>query len=160
MKHLYQKLTASAMLVASMLAVSCELETSNNGKLDGFWHLEEIDTIKTGGIYDLSESYLFWSIQGKLLSVSEKNFVQKVGMEYDHAYLPEYLFRFSRPADSLVLSEPILSNRMAGDEVVTDPEVLRPYGINALEEHFKVEQLNSKRMVLSTDSLRLWLRRF
>ena len=160
MKYIYQKLTVAAMLAASMLSVSCELETSNNGKLDGFWHLEQIDTLKTGGIHDLSESYLFWAFQGKLLSVSEKHVVQKVGMENDHVYLQEYLFRFSRPADSLVLSEPILSNRMVGDEIVTDPSVLRPYGINALEEHFKVEEMNSKRMVLSTDSLRLWLRRF
>lgn len=160
MKRIYQKLTTSVIIAASMLAASCELETSGNGKLDGFWHLESIDTLSTGGVNDLSEAYLFWAFQGKLLSVSEKNIVLKVNDGNNRELLKEYLFRFSRPADSLVLTNPIWSNRMIGDEVVTDPKELAPYGINALEEHFKVEALNSKHLVLSNDSLRLSLRRF
>ena len=28
---------------------SCEIETSQNGDLDGFWHLEQVDTLATGG---------------------------------------------------------------------------------------------------------------
>ena len=40
-----------AMMVAfvaiSMFAFSsCELESSDNGKLDGFWHLESIDSLE------------------------------------------------------------------------------------------------------------------
>lgn len=42
-----------AMMVAfvaiSMFAFSsCELESSDNGKLDGFWHLESIDSLENG----------------------------------------------------------------------------------------------------------------
>ena len=33
---------------------SCEVETSGNGELDGFWHLERIDSLQNGGSKDLT----------------------------------------------------------------------------------------------------------
>ena len=49
-----------AMMVAfvaiSMFAFSsCELESSDNGKLDGFWHLESIDSLENGKTVDMSK---------------------------------------------------------------------------------------------------------
>lgn len=31
-----------------MVFSSCEMETSKNGDLDGYWHLESIDTLENG----------------------------------------------------------------------------------------------------------------
>ena len=33
-----------------MSLTSCEIETSENGDLDGYWHLEQVDTLATGGV--------------------------------------------------------------------------------------------------------------
>ena len=32
-----------------LLFCSCDIESSKNGDLDGFWHLERVDTISTSG---------------------------------------------------------------------------------------------------------------
>ena len=37
--------TIIAAWLTAVLSASCEIETSDNGDLDGFWHLERVDTI-------------------------------------------------------------------------------------------------------------------
>ena len=46
-----------ATMIAAM--TSCTIESSDNGKLDGFWHMEQVDTLATGGTQDLSDSLMF-----------------------------------------------------------------------------------------------------
>ena len=45
-----KKIIGVLSLAVMMLTLSsCEVETSQNGDLDGFWHLEQVDTLATGG---------------------------------------------------------------------------------------------------------------
>lgn len=43
-----------------LLLTSCDIETSDNGDLDGYWHLVRVDTLATGVSSDLSETRVFW----------------------------------------------------------------------------------------------------
>lgn len=52
-----------ATLATPFLLASCNVETSGNGSLDGFWHLERVDTLATGGTTDYSSGYVFWGVQ-------------------------------------------------------------------------------------------------
>ncbi len=143
----FKYLVLSAVTVFLIfLFTGCEVETLYNGDLDGFWHVETIDTLQTGGTYDLSDSKVFWSFQAKLMSVR--------GIDN------EYLFRFNKTCDSLIISNPFLSDREIGDSAITNSDVLRPYGINALEEHFAVEQLSGSKMTLKSSKLRIKFRKF
>ena len=127
---------------------ACEIESHNNGKLDGFWHLEYIDTLATGGTRDLSNEKLFWSVQARLLEVSNRSKGSK------------FIFSFRHADGSLYLSDPLVSNRSEGDIVVEDASVLAPYGINSLEETFAVEALDGSKMILRSETLRLKLKKF
>ena len=49
-KHLILMLVG--MLVLCFQS-ACTLETSDNGDLDGYWHLEQVDTLATGGKLNL-----------------------------------------------------------------------------------------------------------
>ena len=64
------------LLSILMLATwtSCELETSNNGALDGYWRLQQVDTLQTKGTADLSAQRLFWSVQGKILMLNDLDY--------------------------------------------------------------------------------------
>ena len=42
------------------LLTSCELETSDNGDFDGFWHLVSVDTLANAQHQDLSQKRIFW----------------------------------------------------------------------------------------------------
>ena len=144
-------ISVSALCLAlGSLLFSCTLETSDNGKLDGFWKLTRVDTLATGGVLDLRESGIFWAIQMNLMSVQDK-YVEDS---------PEYLFRFEHKDGKLTLSEPHKGVQYKGDEPIDDVEVLKPYGINQLTETFTVETLNGSSLYLSTDKLRLSFTRF
>ncbi len=147
---------AICMAVAPMLG-ACTLETSDNGKLDGFWHLVQVDTLATGGINDVAQEKVFWGVQFKLLYTQKAN----AGSCY---------FRFKHTGDSLIVSSPYwdyghesadsTQTDPSGDVPVTDAALLAPFGINSLEEHFYVEKLTGSRMILSTNRYRLKFKKF
>lgn len=140
------------LLALGMMIVSCELETSGNGNLDGYWQMCQVDTLTTGGVTDTRESLIYWGIQGKLLQIrySENN-----------VYLGEgLLFRFENDNSLLTLSSPVVHHLYETDELIDDVELLKPYGIYRLEEKFTIEQLDDKYMILTNDVLRLHFRRY
>ena len=85
------------LLAASLvLATSCGdlIETSDNGNLDGYWQLAQVDTLATGVTADMTDSKVFWGVQGKFLNVLDTHEAPSYG----------YMFRFQHTADSLWLS--------------------------------------------------------
>ena len=130
-------------------------ETSDNGDLDGFWHLERVDTLATNGMRNLSESRLFWGVQYKLINLQDA----------DGSNANLYL-RFAHEGNSLILSHPYINQwhendeGTGGDVPTEDIELLRPYGINHLEESFVVEKLSDSKMILRSETLRLYFYKF
>lgn len=138
-------------LLAVLLCASCDLETSDNGDLDGFWHLERVDTLSTGGTCDLSDSELFWSFEVRLMALQGGS---------DRFYL-----RFRQTEDSLTVFSPYYNaghegGSATGDIPVSDPSAMAQYGIDSLEVHYKKEALSSSKMILRSPRLRLYFRKF
>ena len=52
--------------------VACNIETSGNGDLDGYWSLRQIDTLSTSAAADVSERRIFWSFQHQLLQTDDR----------------------------------------------------------------------------------------
>ena len=125
-----------------------ELETSDNGKLDGNWHLVYIDSLNNHQHADYSNKQVFWQIQGKLLQVTNAE---------DNGLM--YIFRFEHSDNHLILSDARRSNRETGDPIVEDATMLAPYGVNAFNEDFFVEKISGKRMTLRSNTLRLYFRK-
>lgn len=144
----YLIFSLSAFLVFSF--TSCELETSGNGDLDGFWHLVQVDTLQTGGVNDTSKELFFWSFQVNLLELSDRSY-----------QIPIFMARFNHENGQLKVTQPCLYNRDEGNEMVTEENVkdISPYGLNALEETFRVEELSGSRMTLSNGTLRLYFKK-
>lgn len=140
-----------SFLFTVFLFSSCDLETSDNGDLDGFWHLERVDTLSTGGTTDLSQAKLFWSFEVKMMGLQG-------GSE-------RFYLRFNQTSDSLTVLSPYYNrgheeNDSTGDIPVTDPKVMIEYGIDSLEVHYKKEVLSGSKMVLRSHRLRLYFRKF
>ena len=144
----YLIFSLSAFLIFSF--TSCELETSGNGDLDGFWHLVQVDTLQTGGVNDTSKELFFWSFQVNLLEFSDRSY-----------QIPIFMARFNHDNGQLKITQPCLYNRDEGNEMVTEENVkdISPYGLNALEETFRVEELSGSRMTLSNGTLRLYFKK-
>ena len=83
-----------ATMIAAM--TSCTIESSDNGKLDGFWHMEQVDTLATGGTQDLSDSLMFWCIDTKLIGVRGSGRSHNLG----------YYLRFTQTSDSVTVHSP------------------------------------------------------
>lgn len=138
-----------SMLIVLMFCLSaCELETSHNGKLDGWWLLTAVDTLPTGGHANVEEQQCTWAFQGRLLELRDVP-----GQRGD------YLLSFAQHGGDLLLSHPYLSARDSGDIAVQTPQPLHPYGIQTLSERFSIITIDRQRMVLTSTSLRLYFRK-
>ena len=136
------------LFAALLLLTSCEIEFSNNGKLDGFWQLIAVDTLATQHTSDLKTSGRTWAFQGRLLEMRDT----KGG--YSDLY-----FSFEHRGDSLFLDSPYLSDRDADDIKITDINIVRPYGVNGLKEGFEIENLSNNKLILRSKTWRLMLRK-
>lgn len=138
-----------SILFAFMFCLSaCELETSHNGKLDGWWLLTAVDTLQTGGHANVEAQQCTWAFQGRLLELRDVP-----GQRGD------YLLSFAQHDNDLLLSHPYFSARDSGDIAVQTPQPLHPYGIQALSEQFSIITIDRRRMVLTSASLRLYFRK-
>lgn len=147
-----------AMMVAfvaiSMFAFSsCELESSDNGKLDGFWHLESIDSLENDKTVDMSKLHVFWGIEYKLIAATQ----------YDNN-TERMFFRFEQTSDSLKITQAFINHGHqdnGGDIPLTEvTNDLRYYGINNLPEGFAKEALSGSKMILRSKTLRLKFKKF
>jgi len=132
------------LLAAVMPFVSCELETSDNGDLDGFWHLVQADTLATSGVRDMRKERIYWSFQCDLLKVDDKTGNNK-----------SILLRFDHSGGKMTLSEPYIYDRSSGDIKLEDAELLRPFGINDMTETFDMIHLSGSHMIMESPVLRL-----
>ena len=124
---------------------SCDLEHSNNGKLDGFWHLTEVETLATNSHADKRQELVFWAVQGRLMQLMRNG--------------TSIYMRFKHENNTFQVYEPRQNDRMTGDSLITDVSQLEVYGITGLDEKFTIEALSASRLVLKGPSLRLYFRK-
>ena len=123
-------------------ATSCDIEHIDNGKLDGLWKLQAMDSLSNQVTVDMSRSNLSYAIQGNLL---------QLGRVY---------FRFDHQGDSLILHDPYV-NSFDVSETLTDISLVTPFGINNIpREAFYVDELRRSRMVLRSEFLRLHFEKY
>lgn len=139
-----------SLIASALLLVSCGdlLEHSQNGKLDGYWKLTTIDTLTSGGQKDVSEQSLFMAVQGKIMMLNNR----------DNG--AEFIFQFNHSDGHLKIFDARQSNRSKGDPLLTDPEAIRPFGFNNLEEDFTVDEFTSGKLVINDGSFRLHFIKF
>ncbi len=140
-----QKLTLLflPLTICMMIALSCTLETSDNGNFDGAWHMLRIN----GNTLEYTQMY--WNVQGNLLELRDK----KDGNG-------RFLLRFERNKGQLTLSNPYIYDRDNGDVTLQDSAKLIPYGIDNLDEPFEIVTLNTSRMTLKSSTKKLDFRKF
>lgn len=127
---------------------ACEIETSDNGELDGYWQLATIEDLQ-GNRHDMIPSRQFWSFQVRMLQLSDQHYI-----------LPSYLFRFEHRGDSLRIFDPYVLDRTSADYPVTDISVLTPYYIFKTDLRFYIERMDDDKMSLRTDSLHFHFNRY
>ena len=128
---------------------SCTLDSSDNGALDGYWQLSSIDTLANGHSVNMRDSGIFWAFNFNLLVTRSTK-----------EPLGEILYDFENTDDNLILSNPYILYRDSSDIKVTDVNLLKKYGVNSLLESFTIEHLNSNKMVLQSNMLRLNFKKY
>lgn len=140
------------LLLGSVLLGSCDIHTSGNGDLDGYWCLTQVDSLHNGKSVEYREQRVFWSFAAGLMTVRQM----------PSSKHPEYVCHFEHEGATLRLGEVYLLDRVAGDRPITQDSlfVLRPMGINAFRESFGIEKLSGSDMSLKGDMLRLHFERY
>ena len=135
------------LFIATITLSSCDgFEISNNGDLDGMWHLVQVDSLRVNCLpQDYTNEGIFWSIQDKLMMVEDKQ------DRYQSLFL-----RFSREGNVFCTSEPYINHhREKPEEKTEDVSLLKPYGLNKVNETFQIEKINSEELILQSDILSL-----
>ncbi|MDO5482210.1 MAG: lipocalin-like domain-containing protein [Bacteroidaceae bacterium] len=128
---------------------ACELEITDNGALGGNWQLQRIDTLATGGTYDMANSYIYWGIENNLLQVRD----------IDNRNL-RIFFRFNKQKDSLSISEPFFAKTKDDLQALTNDSLLKPLGIGDTQVTYFIERLNNNALILKDNELRLTFRKY
>lgn len=131
------------------MITSCTLDSSDNGALDGYWQLSSIDTLANGHSVNMRDSGIFWAFNFNLLVTRSTK--EPSG---------EILYDFENTDDNLILSNPYILYRDSSDIKVTDVNLLKKYGVNSLLESFTIQHLNSNKMALQSNMLRLNFRKY
>lgn len=144
-----------AILAGNMLS-SCQKD-DDNGNLYGMWQLlsrsERTDS-GYAGAENTKEKQIYWSFQLSLMSIRStviKNALLTNGI----------LARFKQQGDSLFVTN-IYKNIRTQDTLVADSQVslLREAGILYRNTGFKIEHIDEKKLILSSESFRLTFRKF
>ena len=144
-------LTVGAVLT---MLTACELNTSDNGKLDGFWQMTQMDTLETNRSGDVRDLKIFWAVQGKMLEMRDLH-------DTDVTLCHEKVnFRFRLENGKLYLSEPIANNRPISDSIIANPATVAFYGLSSLEQVLDVVQMESNKMTLQTELYRMYFRKY
>ncbi|MBR1448447.1 MAG: lipocalin-like domain-containing protein [Prevotella sp.] len=143
-----------SMIAALMVLTACELKTSDNGDLDGFWQLTQMDTLSTNRSGDVRSMKIFWAVQGDMLEMRD---LHSYGAEDQHEMLN---FRFKLEQGRLYLSEPIANDRNISDSIVTSTATVEFYGLSRTDEVLDVLQLSAEKMTLQTELYRMYFRKY
>ena len=156
MKHILYILSFALL---SLFYLSCD-KTPKNGALDGQWQLMEIaekvspTDMDYSRITNKKDERIYWAFQLDLLNI----YTQSGKLNGYTAYSTA---RFQLANGRLRIAPTYIhfDNR---DSLLTDPHTtaLEPMGIEGNAADFKVETLNSKKMVLSSDKRSLTFRKF
>ena len=145
-----------AIILSMASFSSCTLESSDNGDLDGFWHLESIDSLQSGKTVDVSQQKIFWGVEHKLIAARFETPVKE-----------RYYFRFEQTSDSLKITKVFVDhghqdNGEDGGDIPLDEvsDNLRLYGVNEIPEGFSKEALSGSKMILRSKTVRLKFRKF
>lgn len=134
-----------------LLMTGCDVETSDNGDLDGFWRMSSMTSVYSSTLpgVDMRQSGLTWSFQGRMLELRDVNDRQK-----------DIVMSFQHEGETLRVYDPYFVERDSGDIRIEDVSYLIPYGINHTDDSFTVCELSSDRMVLSNILVTLEFRKY
>ncbi|MBR1652214.1 MAG: lipocalin-like domain-containing protein [Alloprevotella sp.] len=139
------------LLCAATLLTSCD-KWPENGKLDGMWQLTSIAT-DGGEAVSTTGDGIFWKVQLDLIVIHTTH-APLNGSTFDTSVTFEY------QGDALNLTG-LYIHEFTGDELITDPAstALAWTGIYGTGASFHIARLDSKRMILENERVRLVFRK-
>ena len=134
-----------------MMLTSCD-KWPENGDLDGQWHLMEL-TPAGETAQDVHSQGIFWDVQLDLIVIHTTH-EQLNGRSFNTSV------SFEHKGKTLSLTA-LYFHEFTGDELVTDPNTtdFTWTGIYGNTAEFNVKRLDSKRMILENERVRLVFRK-
>lgn len=77
----------------------------------------------------------------------------------DHGH-QSILMRYNKSDGKLLLTQPYAYDRENGDAPLAEPTLLKPFGINNIEETFQIQKLSGGKMQLQSEMLKLYFKKF
>ncbi len=140
------------IMCVAMMLTSCD-KWPENGKLDGMWQLTSIATDGEEAVSTISDG-IYWKVQLDLIMIHTTHETLN-GRTFDTSATFDY------KGKSLNLTG-LYIHDFTSDELITDPEstALAWTGIYGTSAQFHIAKLDSKKMILENERVRLVFRKF
>lgn len=122
------------LISLAMVLFACESKRDTNGKLGGYWQMEEWRNT-SDSVIATKEDQIFYSVQLNLMKFQKMT-------DAHHDY---YLSYFNHTSDSLIVYRPV---KYTNDSIVSLSELSR-YGVPG-DGRFHVDALTGERLQLSS----------
>ncbi len=142
-----------------LTACNSDFEMSGNGNLDGFWQMTNVDTLTTGRSGNVTDRMIFWSVQGKLIELSD----HRSALPEGELRYPSIYYSFERTSDNLTLlgdPKPRKNSRVKGDSDVASQAECGAYGVSDEGDKLKILRLEKTKMILESEFLRMYFRKY
>lgn len=141
----------SILLGLSLLFIWACGKRDINGDLDGMWHLRTVEDLTEDTIFSVKEQCIYYSIQLNLITLK-----RLYGKDSPVIYDP-YIGRFIHKGDSLTLHG---FRVFQNESIPATKENLFSFYLDGMTSNYAIEELNSNRMVLSSDKRILTFKKF
>lgn len=144
-------------LAAATFWACSNFETSGNGDFGGFWQLEQVDTLATGGITDMHNDLIFWAVQHRLIELQ----CRQTNAASDGLLHLSVFYHFERSGDTLrFLADPLPVLDLRPEDPYAELNRVTPYGLSRIDETFVILSLDSDHMTMQSELLRLHFRKY
>lgn len=139
------------IMCAALLFTSCD-KWPENGDLDGQWHLMEL-TPAGETAQDVHSQGIYWEVHLSLIVIHTTHDTLNGSTNHTTA-------TFEHKGKNLSLTA-LYIHEFTGDEIITDPNTTNFTwtGIYGNKADFRIERLDSKRMILENERVRLVFRK-
>lgn len=146
-----------ALAGTAFWACGDNFETSGNGAFDGFWQLEQVDTLATGGITDMHDELIFWAVQHHVIELRCK----KLTADGSSLVRLSVYYHFERSGDTLqFLADPYPVLDLRPNDPYAELRQVQAYGFSRFDEKFIVLRLDDDHMTLQSEVFRMYFRKY
>ena len=137
------------MTIIAALLTACDIDNAGNGGIYGNWQLQQVDTLASGGMRDMSKSCIYWAFESDVMQIRR--------IDGNNIKL---MFTYKAAGDSITVRNPLLVRTKDELIAVEDKKTLEEYCMTGLTDIFHIIRKKNNTLILENSAYRMTFRKY